>query len=99
MILKDNEQIAIEEMVNKRQEKEYSLIGNHLKTIDGGKIFEYNLETGEFKEAIFNFPDVYILFGDNNPQLDVNPNCCYVEAINMKNAKKRLLRGDIIFKS
>ena len=90
-------QNKIEVSVNKKQQKEYKLIGSYVPKIDGYRIFEYNLETKVLRPAQFRTSYTYILGGTNKKILDANKGCVYIEALNEKNAVKRLLRGDVFF--
>lgn len=90
-------QNKIEVSVNQKQQKEYKLIGSYVPKIDGYRIFEYNFETKVLRPAQFRMSDTYILGGVNKKILDANKGCVYIEALNEKNALKRLLRGDIFF--
>lgn len=99
MILDDKIVTDIEISVNKKQQQEYKKLGEYTPSIDGYAIFEYNRETKSLNPATFRQSDVYVIGGTNRPILETSPNCVYVEALNEKNAIKRLRRGDIFFKS
>ena len=51
------------------------------------------------QKATFEENTTYVIGGSNDSKLHINPNCIYVEALNLKNAIKRLKRGDIIHES
>ena len=90
----------IEIAINKKQEKEYKLLGRYRPKIDGYKIFEYDIVAQELKEATFITSDTFVLDkGPKNKKLDTKPNCVYVEALNERNAIKRIIKGKIMFKS
>ena len=74
-------------------------IGSVQRRIDGGKIFVFSFETGSLKEAEFEQPKEFNVSGANNPKLMLLKNCAYVEALNLKNAKKRLYSGKIMFRT
>lgn len=83
----------------KKQQKEYKLLGSYRPKIDGGKIFQFNPQTELVTEAIFRESDKFVLGKRNNKKLDVVKGCYYVEALNMKNAIKRLKKGKVLFKA
>lgn len=98
MKLLDNEFAnEIEIAIQKRQQQEYKLIGSYVPKIDGYTIFQYNKETKEFSVAEFRQSDTYVIGGNNGRKLDVKKGCVYIEALNEKNALKKLKRGDVIF--
>lgn len=89
----------IEIAVKKKQQQEYRKLGDYTPKIDGYTIFEYDKEAKTILPASFRTYDVYVIGGANRPILDVKKGCVYVEALNKKNALKRLKRGDIIYSS
>lgn len=70
------------------EQKENKLLGSYSLKIDGGKIFEYNPETGFIQEI-----DKEEL---RTKKVHTNKNCYYVEALNVKNAIKRFRKGLLI---
>ncbi len=68
----------IEVAIQKRQQKEYKLIGSYVPKIDGYTIFEFNRETRKLTKATYRVSDEYILGGSNGRKLDVNKNCVYI---------------------
>lgn len=98
MVIEDKKVISdIEIQVQKKQQVEYKLLGKHKPTIDGYNIFEYNLQTRELKKATFIESDIYYIDRPNVKKLVVNKDCLYIEALNLNNAIKRLVRGDFIY--
>lgn len=89
----------IEIAIQKKQQQEYKLIGSYIPKIDGFKIFQYNKETREFSPAKFRESETFVIGGSNGRKLDIEKGCVYVEALNEKNALKRLRRGDVIHSS
>lgn len=86
------------EIVQKKQaEKHYKKLGDFTITIDGGKLFCYDKKKNEITEATYRTNDVFIVGENNNPKLDVTPDCIYIEALNVVNAKKRLIKGKFAF--
>ena len=84
---------------SKRQEErqapaELKLVGQQ-KKVKGHILFSYNEKTGEWKQA-----DVkrHVAIGfDGLPvfktEVTKEPNCIYIQALNLKNAKKNLLKS------
>ncbi len=89
----------IEIAVQKKQQQEYRKLGDYTPTIDGYTIFEYDKEAKTILPASFRTNETYVIGGENRPILEVKNGCIYVEALNIKNALKRLKRGDVIYSS
>lgn len=89
----------IEIVVQQKQQQEYKKVGEHQLSIDGGTIFQYNRITRQFTKAKFRESDTYVFGGDNRKKIDIEKDCIYIEALNEKNALKRLKRGDFIHAS
>jgi len=86
-----SEKIEVHQEVN--QQKEYKLIGQmQLKT--GCKLWGFNPETQEMKEIVTTAPDSLTINGEPlaNRKADYNHNLIYVQAINKKNAAKKVLK-------
>ena len=94
MIIPKEERLDIE--VKAEQEKKYQKLGSYRPMIDGGKIFEYNISTGELIEAIYEETDIITLGMSGKRKLLTKKGCLYVEALNKKNAIKRMKRGTVI---
>jgi hypothetical protein len=73
------------------EQKEKKHLGKYVPRIDGGKIFEYNPETGYLVEVLRNEVSSKKIF--------TNKGCYYVEALNTKNAIKKLKKGVLICRS
>lgn len=95
-LLKGFKDSEVEITVEKQQQKEIKLIGRQRK-IRGLKLWEYNERTNELKEAVYKKQDVQItsltpsssaLHLSNKVQ--VNEGCIYFQALNLKNAKRKL---------
>lgn len=79
--------------------KEIKLVKSERK-IKGLKLFEYNEVTKKIKEAEFIQKDFVLDFTKPNPAEDflskfkvkVNKDCKYIQAINIKNALKKINR-------
>lgn len=70
------------------QQKESTLLGSYSLKIDGGKIFEYNPIDGMISEV--NKDEI------RGKKVFTNKGCYYVEAINVKNAIRKLKKGILI---
>lgn len=79
------------EQVAKKQ-KEYKLIGTQRK-VAGHTLFEFNKKTKEIKpadigrECIFDAKTGKPIY---KTKTDIHENCFYVQALNIKNAEKKL---------
>ena len=97
MVLKQEEILGIEIAIEKRQEHNYKLLTVVTPKIDGYRVFKYNKITKELTLATFRHSDTYVIGGNNNPILDIEKDCVYVEAINTKNAIKHLKNGNFLY--
>lgn len=88
---KDDEDLRIEQVIKKKNE--YHLIGQARK-VKGHTLFAFNTATKEIKVA----PMVRkVFFGFNGnmiykTEVAVEKDCIYLQALNEKNAKKKLIR-------
>lgn len=73
------------------EEKEIKMLGSYYPKVDGGKIFEYNPKDGIISEV--NKSEI------QGKKVFTNKDCYYVEAINIKNAIKKLKKGVLICKT
>lgn len=89
--LKSNDKDNIEISVKKKQEKEYTLIGN-IVPHEGHTIWEINKETLEVTKAKFLTTDYY-MFGENKKEIAVKQDCAYVSALNKQNALDKYKKG------
>ena len=84
---------AAQEQVDKQQ-KEYHLIGRQRK-ISGHTLFEFNRKTKEIRPADIS-REVLYLYRNGSPKYitrtDVHQDCYYTQALNVKNAKKKLVK-------
>jgi len=69
-------------------------VGSLLPKVSGGKIYEYNPETGEIKEA--QFERNYTFGEEITATIIQKSGCSYVEAINLKNAKRKAKIGTFV---
>ena len=87
-----NDSRAAQEQVYKKQ-KEYHLIGQQRK-VSGHTLFEFNRKTKEIRPA--DISREVIVGMDGNPiyktKTDVHQDCFYIQALNVKNAKKKLVK-------
>ena len=81
-----------QEQVNKKH-KEYHLIGKQRK-VAGHILFEFNRKTKEIRPA--DISRTVIVGMDGNPRYktttDVHQDCFYLQALNVKNVKKKLVK-------
>ena len=79
------------EQVAKKQ-KEYKLIGK-MRKVAGHTLFEFNKKTKEIKPAEIR-RECRVDFGTGEPiyqtKTDIHQDCFYVQALNIKNAEKKL---------
>ena len=73
--------------------KEQKYIGS-IRHRPGHTLFEVNLKTGQIKEAVLDRRVSVGLDGKESYQtkVQVNKGCYYLEALNIKNAKKRFVK-------
>lgn len=89
--LKDDESLRIEQVVKKKNE--FHLIGSQ-RRVKGHTLYAFNTVTKEIKVAPV---ERKVFFGFNGNmtyknELTVEKNCIYLQALNEKNARKRLIR-------
>ena len=99
MRLDEKEILAAKQVIEQKvkQQQEYKKLGTYIKQVDGGCIYAFNPKTGELKPAEYK---TELVFGQKpRKRLDVEPGWVYVEALNEKNAWKRLKKGKIIYAS
>jgi hypothetical protein len=86
-----------QEQVVKKQ-KEYKMVGKMRKT-PGHTLFEFNKKTKEIKPAAIN-RECRVDFGTGKPiyktKTDIHEDCFYVQALNIKNAEKKLRKLGIL---
>lgn len=79
--------------VTQKKKVEYKKIGC-MKHRNGHTLFSFNVKTGEWKiadvqgKAIINFDKTVT----KEKKILIEKDCIYIEALNLKNAKKRLMR-------
>ena len=79
--------------VKQKQQNEYKKIG-YLKHQNGHTLYSYNTNTHEWKVAEIQ-KTAYINFDKSvvkKAKVNIEKDCVYIEALNLKNAKKRLAR-------
>ena len=93
----EHEEATRIEQVAKKQ-KEYKLIGK-LRKVAGHTLFEFNKKTKEIKpadikrECIFDAKTGKPLY---KTKTDIHKDCFYLQALNIKNAEKKLRKLGII---
>ena len=88
---KDSDDLRIEQVVKKKNE--FHLIGSQRK-VKGHTLYAFNTVTKEIKVAPVK-RKVFFGFNGNmtyKNELTVEKNCIYLQALNEKNARKRLIR-------
>lgn len=83
-------EVSADKIVNVRQaehEKQNKLI-SRIRPRRGHKIFEYNIESNEIQEA--KIDSTFVVGKPSVKKIQVNKNCLYVSALNIKNAVKKL---------
>lgn len=93
--LEEKEEAVRIEMVAKKQ-NEYRLVGRVTRR-PGHTLFEYDKNTGTVKEAQCT---VKVELRDGKPVqrtiTDVHANCIYLQALNLKNARRILIKFGIL---
>lgn len=92
----DSEKIVQEIVIPKKTK--YVKLGSFRPKINGGRIYIYNPEKKILGRALVTTTDEVAIGegnkGISNKRIDIVPGCAYIEAINLKNAKKKLLKGN-----
>ena len=91
----NNSRVA-QEQVDKKH-KEYHLIGKQRK-VRGHTLFEFNRKTKEIRPA--DISKEVVVGMDGNPiyktRTYVHQDCFYIQALNVRNAKKKLVKLGIV---
>lgn len=94
--LEEFKEKPIEIVAEQQQKKEIKHIGQQRK-VRGHILWEFNEKTRELKRAQFKKTNVFISAINMSPEsitethkVVVNENCVYFQALNKKNAKKKL---------
>lgn len=88
--------IVNEIKVNKQQE--YTLLKTIRQKIDGGFIWEYDAENDTLTKAKYEYSTILDLNkGPVCKKIITSPNMVYINALNKKNAIKKLLKHNIVF--
>lgn len=94
-LIKDFEENKVEIVAEQQQKKQIKLLGKQRK-IRGLKLWEYNSSKNELKEAKFRRTNVvisclnYSYDRTETHKVIVNENCVYFQALNRKNAERKL---------
>lgn len=78
--------------ITAEQERQYKLVG-HIILKAGLRLYEYNYKTGVLKETAIKREDSAVdIYGNTvkNGQATHNPDSIYFQALNAKNAEKKL---------
>ena len=86
-----NDSVKQEQVVKKQQE--YKFIGK-LKKVAGHTLFEFDKKTKEIRPAAIAREAVMLMNGgvQYKTRTDIHNDCFYLQALNIKNAEKRLKR-------
>src|SRR5574344_138887 len=88
--------------IQRKQQQEYKFLGSHRKQ-KGCILFEYNRETKELNPAKFQMENTIVikdrndLIGGKKYKVVVNQNCFYIQALNKKNAIRKMNKLGIKF--
>lgn len=100
-VTKDFQENEVEIVAEQQQKKEIKLIGQQRK-IPGHTLFEYNEVTKELIPAKFRPASVMISYSSmegsqttTTHTVIINEHCLYVQALNKKNAFKKLTKSGI----
>lgn len=92
-IKQNDDNVRVRQEVKQKQQAEYKKIG-YIKHRSGHTLFSFNVKTHEWKvaeivgTATINFDRTVT----REKKVTVEKDCIYIEALNLKNAKKRLMR-------
>jgi hypothetical protein len=81
-----------------KKQTEYSKVSDHLRVIDGGRIWKVDKITGEVSEALYRVSEEISIGEIESPsqKIDLEPGYHYVEALNKSNAAKKVKQHKII---
>lgn len=87
-----NDSTVAQEQVDKKQ-KEYHLVDQQRK-VRGHTLFEFNQRTKEIRPADISREVIVGMDGDPiyKTKTDIHQDCFYIQALNVKNAKKKLVK-------
>lgn len=95
-LIQDHKETKVEIVSEQQQKKEIKLIGQQRK-VPGLTLWEYNEKTNELKPAQYKKEDVVLNSLAPTPEaltkinkVIVNENCIYFQALNLRNARKKL---------
>ena len=88
MKIEDEKKDKIEIVSQVQQKKQIKLIGSQ-RLIPGLTLWEFNTETKSLNKAKFKQTN-YSLNGSKTHQVIIQDNCIYIQALNMKNALKKV---------
>lgn len=88
------EKIEVVPQITKEQhESTPTFLGKFLSKIDGGKLYKLHVESKQLSLVEIDYPDTISLTGKIKNKLILEKGYIYVEALNPKNAIKRILKG------
>lgn len=95
LLLKDKTEVVSQ--IEKQEEQNKGLIGSWRITIDGGTVFEYDSGNNTIAPCDWEYDEVLVLGEKPRKKVIVKENCIYVEALNVKNAVRRMKKGRWLF--
>ena len=88
MKIEDEKKDKIEIVSQVQQKKQIKFIGSQ-RSIPGLTLWQFNTETKSLNKAKFKQTN-YTLNGSKRSQVIIEDNCIYFQALNMKNALKKV---------
>jgi len=88
----EQKQEMVVKMNNQKEKKEKQFLGQ-LKPQKGHSVFSFNHETAKTEKIVFEPDTTLHLNGDlkkKNKSIIIDPNCFYLTALNIQNAKRKL---------
>jgi hypothetical protein len=102
--IQDFNQDKIEVQIEQQQKKEIKLIGKQRK-IPGLTLWEYNTKTFDLDKAKYSKVDLHLKSLSNKPQelesrhkVIANEGCLYFQALNLKNAERKVKKAGLKLK-
>lgn len=90
--IKEIEQDEIKNVRQKQEERKTAFLGS-MRYVPGLTIFELNLDTGNITKAEIKVEEVFVSFDKSKTKRSLikKENCIYIQALNEKNAKRKIL--------
>ena len=92
--VKEIDKVEIASVIDKEQhEITPKFLGRFVSKIDGGKLYQLHVESKQISLVDIEHSDVVGISGKSKSKLTLEKGFIYVEALNTKNAIKRILKG------